>query len=193
MKSLLLSVVMALVGLTTANAQVVSNNYDSPVTQESKSENNSEEKETVGYIGLGFWSFSQGENYGLTGINVTPNGLGVDFAYRMEFHEHGNFNVDFGPNYSFNIWGNGDAKLLLTAALGPSFRLQDQIDEKKSIKEGKEEWKEKFFVDMYINARATFNYKRIVISAGYYYWAPKFKFGKDKGLGAFYATLGYCL
>lgn len=189
MKHLILSAVMLLVGLTAANAQVVSNNYDdSPITQENKSDENNG-KETFSYVGFGFESFNGFNNYGLAMHFLTPNGFGMDYNLRASFKDHGNYNVDVGVNYSFQIWGQEDTNLLLSLALGPSFRLQDEL--KGFDDHGNAEYKEKFFVDLYINPRVTFRYKRFAISAGYFLWAEKFKFSKGYRANGFSATLGY--
>lgn len=33
-------------------------------------------------------------------------------------------------------------------------------------------------LDGFVNGRLSMKYKTIMLSGGYYYWAPKFKFGK---------------
>ena len=192
MKTVILSVAMMVAGFSFAKAQVVSNNYDTPVTQETTTEEENG-KETFSYVGFGFESFdSYGgfENYGLAMHALTPNGFGMDFNLRASLEDHGNYNVDLGANYSFKLWGNDDSKLLATLALGPSFRLQDQFQGFDD--QDKEKYKEKFFVDLYINPRVSFRYKRVVVSAGYFFWAAKFKFSKDYRANGFSATLGYC-
>ncbi len=47
-------------------------------------------------------------------------------------------------------------------------------------------------VDGFVNGRLSVKYKKIMLSGGYYYWAPKFKFGKDYKADGVNVTLAYC-
>lgn len=195
MKKLLLSAIMATVFLLGTNAQtVITNDYGSPITGadgQDASQNKEEEKESFGAIGLMFYSFDGFENYGLFATHINPNGVGMDFALRANFKDHGNFNADILINYSFDLWSQNSNQLLLTLAAGPSLRTQDQL--KGIDSRGKLEYDEgKFFVDCIINPRITVKFGKFVLTGGYFYWAPKFKFTKKDGAtGGFNVGLGY--
>lgn len=183
---------------TTLNAQtVINNNYDETSTSIGTQTNNSEKDEMIGTFNLGFWTFKGVNNFGFMDYLLTPNGIGGEFGARANFKTHGNANIDLGINYSFKLWHQEKNKLLLTIAAGPSFRFQDvlkNIDVKVSSTgriSTKEEWKNKFFVDLYINPRITLAVWRINIAAGYYLWAQKFKFSDGYVAHGFNASIGY--
>lgn len=194
MKKLLFTALMATAFLFSANAQtVISNDYGSPITGadgQSASQDSDDEAEAFGYVGLMFYSFDGFENYGLFFGNTNPNGLGLDFAVRASFKEHGNVNTDIMFNYSIGLVEKSSTQVAVTLALGPSLRMQDEI--KGVDKKGNLEWeKSKIFCDCVINPKLTVRIDKVVISAGYFYWAPKFKFSKDDGAtGGFNIGLG---
>jgi hypothetical protein len=107
----------------------------------------------------------------------------------MCFEKHGNISTDLLFNYSFGAYQKDDLTLLLTGELGPSVRFQDQydgLDKNNNVK-----YKEKILVDAFVGLKGTLKYRKLVLSAGYHIWAPKFKFGKDYRMDGFYAQLGY--
>ena len=162
--------------------------------------------ETMTSAGISYYGFDGFDNWGIAIQSIKPNGVSGELALRTNFDDHGNYNLDLGINYSFALLTSGDVKLYLTAAAGPSLRLQDEykgtetvVTQHNSLALGKyttsydkENWdSNNFYVDCYLNARATLAYKSIAISGGYYYWAPKFKFGKKYKADGFMATVGF--
>lgn len=160
--------------------------------QESKTNvsNVSNESTVFSTVGLGYYDFDGMENYGITIQGYTVNGVSLDIAIRANFEEHGNVNGDFGLNYTFGLYQKDDLGLYLTLAAGPSFRTQDQLD--GFDKHDNPNYKSKFMVDGFVNGRLSVKYKNIMLSGGYYYWAPKFKFGKDYKVDGVNVTLAYC-
>lgn len=184
MKKIMIFALMVLAFCFSANAQiVVANNYDSPVSGTADVEEDDDLE--FGLIGVGYYSFDGFDNWGLTFSRINPNGLGMELGFRMNFEEHGNFNSDLGINYSFKLLNNSGAKLFLTLAGGPSLRTQDQYNFEKY------QWDSaKLKLDAFINARISACFDRIYLAAGYYYWAPEFKFSGDYKADGFNLTLG---
>ena len=87
MKRLLFTAVMATAFFFGTNAQtVINNDYSSPITGadgQSVSQSSDEESESWSYGAVGFYSFDGFENWGLTYGGINPNGIGIDFALRM--------------------------------------------------------------------------------------------------------------
>lgn len=160
--------------------------------------------ETKAFVGLSYYGFDGFKNWGLTVQGIKHNGVFGELALRANFDDHGNYNVDLGINYSYAVLSSDDVKIYLTAAVGPSLRFQEVykgsetiVNEHHSLALGdyttsytKENWENKFFVDCYLNLRATISYKCVAVSGGYYFWAPKFKFGKDYNAHGFVASVG---
>ena len=194
MKRLLFTAVMATVFFFGTSAQtVINNDYSSPITGadgQGVSQSSDDEAESYSYGAVGFYSFDGFENWGIAYGGINPNGIGLDFAFRMNFKEHGNFNVDVLLNYSVGLVSNGSTQVALTFALGPSFRTQDELKGVNS--KGNLEWENgKFFCDGVVNPRLSVKLGKLALSAGYFYWAPKFKFSKDDGAtGGFNCSLG---
>jgi hypothetical protein len=194
MKRLLFTAFMATAFLFGANAQtVISNDYSSPITGadgQGVSQSSDDEAESYSYGAVGFYSFDGFENWGITYGGINPNGIGLDFALRMNFKKHGNFNADVLLNYSLGLVSKGSTQVALTLAFGPSFRTQDEF--KGFNDKLKEEWDTgKFFCDGVLNPRLSIKMGKLALSAGYFYWAPKFKFSKDDGAtGGFNCSLG---
>lgn len=194
MKKIIFSAFIALIAFVSTNAQdVITNNYDSPITSadgQSVNTNSTEEDESFGGLGLMYYSFDGFENYGLNSNYTNPNGVGLDFGVRAQFKDHGNFNFDLLFNYSFGLWKQDSNQLLLTLAAGPSLRTQDEIsgfDKRGNIEYNSD----KFFIDAVVNPRLTVKFGKIYITGGYFYWAPKFKFSKDDGAtGGFNIGIG---
>lgn len=187
MKKLFLSAMMATAFLFGANAQtVITNDYGSPITgADGQSVSNDDENESIGYYGLGFYSYDGGENYSLSFGNYTFNGVGIGVNIRSNFKFSDNqntYNGDVLINYSLGVYKNSDTKVMVTAEAGPSFASRYVYDDGKV--------KDKFFVDAFVGIKGTVSYKKFVLSAGYHIWAPKFKFGKDYKADGFYAQLG---
>lgn len=152
--------------------------------------NVSKESTTFSAIGLGYYGFDGMENYGFTMQGYKVNGVSIDLALRANFEDHGNYNIDFGFNYTFGLYQKDDIGLYLTLAAGPSLRNQDQFD--GFDKYDNPRYKDKFMVDGFVNGRLSVKYKAIMLSGGYYYWAPKFKFGKDYKADGVNVALAYC-
>ena len=194
MKRLLFTAVMATAFFFGTSAQtVINNDYSSPITGadgQGVSQSSGDEAESYSYGAVGFYSFDGFENWGIAYGGINPNGIGLDFAFRMNFKEHGNFNVDVLLNYSVGLVSNGSTQVALTFALGPSFRTQDELKGVNS--KGNLEWENgKFFCDGVVNPRLSVKLGKLALSAGYFYWAPKFKFSKDDGAtGGFNCSLG---
>ena len=194
MKRLLFTAVMATAFFFGTSAQtVINNDYSSPITGadgQGVSQSSDDEAESYSYGAVGFYSFDGFENWGIAYGGINPNGIGLDFAFRMNFKEHGNFNVDALLNYSVGLVSNGSTQVALTFALGPSFRTQDELKGVNS--KGNLEWENgKFFCDGVVNPRLSVKLGKLALSAGYFYWAPKFKFSKDDGAtGGFNCSLG---
>lgn len=95
--------------------------------QESSTNVNNVSKELTKFItvGLGYYGFNGMENYGITIQGYNVNGVSIDMALRANFEDHGNYNCDFGVNYTFGLYQKDDFGLYLTLAAGPSFRTQD--------------------------------------------------------------------
>ena len=166
MKKLLLLAVMVTMFLSGANAQT--DDYDDVISQ----------------YGLMFYGFDGFENYGLTMGFRHQSGLGFEAAVRSQFKKHGNKSSDWLIHYTPCILSKGRNSLFLSLAAGPSLRLQDDV---KGIKNnGDIEWESKFTCDGVVNPRLIIKIGRVMLSGGYFYWAPKFKFNKDDG-----ATDGY--
>ena len=195
MKKLFLSAFMTMAFLFGASAQtVITNDYGSPITGadgQNSSTSSDDEQESFGYAGLMYYGFDGFENYGIFYGITTPNGVGFDAALRAQFKSHGNFNTDLFINYSFGLWSQNDNQLLLTLAAGPSMRTYDEV--KGVNKYGNVEYDSgKTAFDGVINPRLTIKFGRLVLTGGYFYWAPKFKFSKDDGAtGGFNVGLGY--
>lgn len=146
-----------------------------------------DDNDRIGYWGLGFFSYDGGENYGLGFGFYTFNGFGLGFNARSnwKFSDHQNtYNADILLNGSLGIYSNDDVKLMITPEVGPSIGSRSVYDDG--------EIKEKFFIDGFVGLKAVVAYKKVVISAGYHMWAPKWKFGKEKADG-FYAHIGICM
>lgn len=150
---------------------------------------NAQEKETITSINLHYLSFDGFQNYGLVDYFINPNGFGGEFGLRANLEKHGNYNMDLGVNYAYELTNKNDLTALLVMSLGPSLRMQDQV---KGIKNGTVEYEQKFKFDGFINPRLTVKYKSVMASVGYFYWVPEFKFSKSDGAtGGLNVSLGY--
>lgn len=195
MKKLFLSAMMVVAFLFEANAQtVITNDYGSPITGadgQNSSTSSDDEEETLVIFNLVYYGFDGFQNYGISDYWLNPNSIGGEFNIRMNFKKYGNYNFDIGPNYSFKLWGQDNKKLLLTASVGPSLRLQDvpeiKLDSKGRVKE---ESKSQFKFDLYANARLAFNVGHFTLSAGYFLWGAEFKFEKGYKSDGFNVALG---
>lgn len=194
MKKIFISAFMALVFGIAGNAQtVITNDYSSPITgADGQNVNSDDEDETIGAINFVYYGFDGFQNYGLSDYILNPNGIGFDFNLRANFEKYGNYNVEIGPNYSFKLWEQDGKKLLLTAAVGPSFRIQDVVelsyDKKGNVKEDSET---KYKFDLFANARLAFNTGKFVLSAGYFIWGAEFKLSDGYKADGFNVALGY--
>lgn len=187
MKKILISALTMLSFCFSANAQtVISNNYEgSPITSSTETTESDDDESFLPYA-VSYYSFDGFENWGIGFQAINPNKFGMEMGIRMNFEEHGNYNIDLGLNYSFKLFSSGETKGFLVLAAGPSFRLQDQYD----IED--DEWDTgKFFFDGFATGRINICHKRLTVGAGYYVWGPKFKFGSDYRADGFTLSLGY--
>lgn len=173
MRKAFLTVLMVVATIFSANAEKI--NFASLAPNKTQGTNASDEN-TISSFNLVYYSFDGFENYGFSYYCPTPNGLGAEGNIRANFKSHGNYNFDLALNYTFEIINKDDIGLYLVLAAGPSLRTQDEaeIDNK-----GKIEWNEKVKFDGIINPRLSVKYKRFLLSGGFFYWAPEFKFGDD--------------
>ena len=186
MKKFLISLFIA-ASVLLVNAQtVVRSDYSKAPTRVDTVKESKNDYDTFSSMQLLFLSFDGGNNYGIGVSSYTPNGIGFDWFVRSAFEEYGNFNQDLAVNYTFSLAQNDDLSLYLTTSIGPSIRIQDIYDFQK------DKSKIKLFVDGIINPRLLLKYKKFSLGAGYFYWAPKFKFSKeDGGTGGLSLSLGY--
>ena len=190
-KQLFCSVLLATMFLCGTNAQtVITNDYGSPIigTDNQKVSNYDDEEESLTVINLVYYGFDGASNYGLSDYFINPNNIGFEFNIRMNFKQYGNYNVDLGPNYSFKLWGQDNKRLFLTAAIGPSFRVQN-VPKLSSSGSIEEETQYKF--DLFANIRLSFNINNITISAGYFLWGAEFKLSDGYAANGFNVALGF--
>ena len=195
MKKFCLTVLIATVFLLGANAQtIIKNDYstsESSATVEVKKDN---KEETIGAFNLVYYGFDGLSNYGVSDYWLKPNGFAGEFGFRIDFKDFYNYSFDIGPNYTFKVWGKDKNKVLLTAAVGPSFCGRD-VAKIKYDSQGnpKVETETKFKFDMFANVRLSFKVSRVLLSAGYFMWAPEFKMGGKYRADGFNVAIGYDL
>lgn len=177
-------------------------NQDEPKQEASGVVSQSATDESSALVGIGYHSFDNLDNWSLEIQSINPNKVGVDVKIRMCYETHGNYNIDLGPNYSFLLHSANDTRLFFIAGAGPSIGMRDvlqgvKVTEHEHIFTGgtytttTEEWKEKWFLDGFVNLRLTLKYKNVFLSAGYFLWAPKFKFGKNYKIDGFACSIGF--
>lgn len=173
-----------------SNAEQLAVTQETKLVKKSNAATQSEDDSDVMNFSVSYYSFDGFENWGVNLNFMKLNKFGGEVGYRMNFKSHGNYNVDLGLNYSIKLYKGDNTKIFLTPSIGASLRMQDQL--KLEEKNGKlqEDWKEKFFVDGYAQARLFISYKNIGISVGYFGWAPEFKFGDNLAHG-FVGSIGY--
>ena len=190
MKKLIISLLMAASALLVNAQTVIRSDYSSSPTKAESVKESNNDYETFFPAQFVFLTFDGGNNYGIAVSQYTPNGIGFDWLTRASFKKYGNFNMDLAVNYSFLLSQNDDLSLFLTASIGPSFRMQDV--QEYDFYAQKEKDKTKYYIDGVINPRLLLKYKKLTLSAGYFYWAPQFKFSKkDGGMGGLSLSLGY--
>lgn len=162
--------------------QTTTENYTYNLDQGTKTYDKSQTD--FSFMGLAYYNFDGVSCYGLTGSCITPYSIGLDMGIRSSLKDKAPFNYDFGINYSYPFVNENDVSAFLVIGGGPSFRGQEVYNEKGDTEI-------KMFIDAFIYPRLVFRYKKLFLSAGYFYWAPQFKFGKDDGgVGGFSASLG---
>lgn len=191
MKKLFISLFMAASALlVNAQTTVIRSDYSSSQTRVETVKESNNDYEIFSPAQFLFLTFDGGNNYGISMSQYTPNGIGFDWNMRAEFKEYGNYNTDLAVNYTFPLSQNDDLFLYLTVSIGPSLRMQDV--EEVDFETLKKEYKQKYFIDGVMNPRLVMKYKKFTLSAGYFYWAPQFKFSKDDGAtGGLSLSLGY--
>ena len=194
MKKLFLLAILVTLSLWNVSAQtVITNDYSSPITgADSQNVRSDDEDETIGGVNLVYYGFDGFQNYGISLYSLNPNGLGFEWGIRANFEKYGNYNTDLGLNYSFKLWEQDGKKLLLTAAIGPSIRMQSvpeySYDNRGNMRESSET---KYKFDLFANARLTFNTGRLLLSAGYFIWGAEFKLSDGYKADGFNVALGY--
>lgn len=139
---------------------------------------NSSDEPVKGFAVVYQTTFEKDHSFGFGATIINPNFIGFEIESLFSINS-GKFTgggVDVGPNYAFELPTAGDIRLFLTASLGPTIYYSQKVDD-----EGKETSKMKFNFGAYGDAKFVVNYKRFMISAGYIYRAPEFKFSKNKG------------
>lgn len=186
MKKLFISLFIAASALLVNAQTVIRSDYSSSPTRVETVKESNNDYETFSPSQFIFLTFDGFNNYGIGISQYTPNGIGGDWFVRAAFEKYGNINQDIAVNYTFSLAQNDDLYLYLTASIGPSLRIQEVYDFQK------DEDKTKLFIDGIINPRLLLKYKKFSLSAGYFYWAPKFKFSKkDGGTGGLSLSIGY--
>lgn len=187
MKKLFISLFMAASALlVNAQTTVIRSDYSSSQTRVETVKESNNNYETFSPGQFIFLTFDDFNNYGIGLSQYTPNGIGFDWFVRAAFEKYGNFNQDLAVNYTFPLAQNDELSLYLTASIGPSIRIQNVYDFQE------EEDKTKLFIDGVTNPRLVMKYEKFTLSAGYFYWAPQFKFSKDDGaMGGLSLSLGY--
>ena len=206
MKKSLIIIALLVSYMSSSMAQIVKETNEKPQS-ENKPTTTTETTSDITMMGLGYYTFDGFENWGLFGSYMKANACGFDLGYRGNFDDrHGNFNFDLGINYSFELYSKDKNKIFFTLAAGPSFRLQDEFKGIKTITtthkkpftnetyettRTEEQWDEdQFNMDAYLNARLTIQLNNIILSGGYFYWAPEFKFGSDYKADGWAFSLG---
>jgi len=182
-------ILLALCSCSVVNAQVViENDYEGSIINnpEEKIDFKDDEKETLSFIDLSYFSYDHYENYGIGYHFYTFNGFGMGLTWRsqLKFNDGDNLNADLTFNYAFGAYQNEHTKVMIAAEAGPSFGSRKAYNDEGKLKD-------KFFIDAFIGIKAIATYNRFALSAGYHIWAPKFKFGKDYKQDGFYASLAY--
>ena len=133
-------------------------------------------------VSLGYWAFDGLSNYGAS-LNRPKlwDKWGMDMNIRSSFDKYSNYSADLGFSYTYDVWKYDNTSFFLTGSAGPSIRSQKYADVKYDINTGKisNNIKSKFFVDLFLNARASFKMKRVIISIGYFLWDAEFNLNSD--------------
>ena len=175
---------------TTGNVRQLENSQTTPLATPVQSKENatstskSSLEETVNSFNIVYYSFDGLKNYGISDYFLRLNNLSGEFNIRGNYFEkYSNNNFDIGLNYSFLLLEQESMRLFLTLSIGPSIRNQYVPDPKYNEKTGKiiEGSKEKWYIDAYSNPRLIFQYKKVLLSLGVFFWAPDLKLDKDKG------------
>lgn len=156
--------------------------------EETKIDDNSSDnriKDITNY-GLMYWGFDGYENYGVFAESTTYNNVGVEMAGRTKFEKHSNYNWELGLNYSFGIFREEKSALMLTASFCPiSVRTQEEYNYKS------DKYQSKTYFDAYYSLRLSLKLGCVDLTGGYFYWAPKWEFGKDYKIDGFCIGLMY--
>lgn len=136
--------------------------------------------------GLMYWGFDGYENYGFFSESIAYNNIGVEMAGRTKFEKHSNFNWELGLNYSLGLFRQDNSALMLTASFSP---LSVRSQEEYNYKSGKNSTKT--YLDAYYSIRLSLKLGCVALTGGYFYWAPKWEFGKDYKMDGFCIGLMY--
>ena len=187
MKKHFILLVLSILTISVEAQQIIKNNYE--IESESRQNDIETIKSPIGSVTISYYDFDGYENWGLGGYLLRPDGFGFEWFYRSNSDRGGNSNVDIGINYSFSLVEKEDTQFLFSLGLAPSLRMQKEYD----IEEGDWSDKDSFFFDGCANLKFVFRYKRVVLSAGYNLWGPKFKFGKDYRIDGFNVAIGLAI
>ena len=150
-------------------------------------DNKIEDVNYIGTVGLGYWSYDGGENWGLQVSGLRYNGWASEFNLRANLKKYGNYNVDCAfLGYSFGLTEFDNGFLYLALVAGPSIRMQTVYD----WEDDKD--KEKVFIDFYGAASLNIQLgERFLIKGGYNLWSAQFKFKEGYNLDGVYFSVGY--
>ena len=163
---------------------------------ENVNENVIEIDESYLYTALAYFDYDDFENWGLYSGGINPNGWGFGLMMRMCFKSlkkggSGNHNVDFLPNYSFELTKNNKNRLDLTISAGPSFRYQNEYNGNFTAG-GDLETETNIYFDGYAQLALNAKLGSIFLSAGYNLWFPKFKTSSKYRVEGFVFKVGGC-
>lgn len=141
--------------------------------------------------GLSYHSFKGANNFGVfvQSLNSKMKGWGLEMGFRSSFKEYGNYNVDWGINYSFLLYQEGDFHCLLTLGAGLSYRF---YKEPKVDKKGNVSHKLSSTADIFADPRICLIYKRFMLNVGYSMCSNQWRFDNDNRADGVLLGVGYC-
>ena len=143
------------------------------------------------FVGLSYHGFKGANNFGVFAQTLKSNlkGWGMEYEFRSSFKKYGNYSIDWGVNYSFLLYHEGDIHCLLTLGAGPSFRL---YKEPKVDKKGNISHKLKLTSDVFADPRISLIYKSFMLNVGYSMCSNQLRFDNDNRADGLLLGLGYC-
>ena len=142
---------------------------------------------SIATIGLGYWNYDGGENWGMQCSFLNYNGWAGEWNLRAYFEKYGNYNCDLALlGYSFGLSEFDNGALYLSFVAGPSIRKQEYYDYND------DEDKSKLFIDFYGSASLNLQLgEKFLIKAGYNLWSNQFKFKEEYNADGFYLAVGF--